>query len=255
MTIRVDDNTDNIESRSWDTQDSGIDSLPIDAQGIILRGMCKADITEDFSNSGRLSFRGWDRELQQMQQDEGITYLSATYQPEISGQSECIVTTYTPSGLLFDLKRVKITDIFKQDVNTAWGCEDSISKDADIRCQTLEELQEYILSDPLCQNRQAMNELKINAKISSVCGLYFQVSKSMSDIFDYRKLTMAVWKKHILEKFKIDLPVYSYETSGKLTFEDMKKETLKKQLPKIFFKQQALKNSYAILYNDFFSEK
>jgi hypothetical protein len=177
-------------SLSEGEKDSGVDSgvyslpIPIDVQGIIFRGMCKADITEDYQFSHKLNFRGWDRELQQMQQDEGITYLSATYQPEISGQRDCIVTSYTPSGLLFDLKRIEITDIFKGDACTASGCEDSISKYADIRCQTLEELKEYIYSDPVCQNRPSMNELKINAKIKSVCGLYFQVSEGMSDIFD-----------------------------------------------------------------------
>jgi hypothetical protein len=65
---------------------------------------------------------------------------------------------------------------------------------------------------------------------------------------------MAVWKKHIFEKFNIDLPVFTYEISGKLTFVDMTKEILKKQLPKIFTQKQSLKNSYKILYEYLFLE-
>ena len=70
-----------------------------------------------------------------------------------------------------------------------------------------------------------------------------------SDHQVYSKLQMAVWKKYILEKFHLDLPVFQYEREGKLTEIDMAEKVLAKQLPRKISSASGLAEDYVLLRN------
>ena len=171
----------------------------------------------------RLSYQDWDKEFDMMKSKEGISALSVTLL-----QQGCKITPYKNTGVLFRRSLVDITDIFKADAGTSVEADGSVNAGDGVRCSTLDELKEFIHQDPRAVLRHPMNELKINTKINSLCGLFFEVAPDKSKD-DYTMLKILIWQKHLKEKYNIDLPVFEYQSvNGELNPVDTSAEGLKR---------------------------
>ena len=197
--------------------------------GLILRGMPRSDIFyASEEGKPKLTFKAWDAEFKLMQSQEGIRALSASL--ILKG---CKVDPYTNKGLLFDASRVQITHVYKGDAGTSVNSDGTVEGDAGLLCEDLEDLKRVIAENPNGTLAHSYNELKINARLDAISGLFFTIHNKSSDEYLYTKLEMLAWKKYIFEQYGRNLPVYEYERDGRLSEVDTSKEALATSLHRL----------------------
>lgn len=174
---------------------------------LIVRGMPFYNLSEDFEYRGKLSFEQWDAELDKMRTPDGLSNLSSTLI-----QKNSYVSTYTNSGFIFDANRVRIQKIYSGDAATSISNEGEISAACGLELESIEALKELIKTNTP-SSCHTMNELKIKCSLKDLTGLFYVRGWSASPMIQAQTL---IWRKHISEKFGIDLPIYEYHFSGKL---------------------------------------
>lgn len=162
---------------------------------------------QDFDFTGRLTFQYWDAELEKMRNLDELINLSSTLI-----QKDCYVSTYTNSGFMFDANSARIQKIYSGDACTSITTEGEISASSGLELETLAHLKEHIKTNTSC-SIHTMNELKIKASLHDLVGLFYVKDRAASPLLCVQTL---IWKKHIYEKFGVDLPIFEYHFSGKL---------------------------------------
>ena len=238
------------EAPSWcDAGDSGLGIEEIFAKGqLIVRGMPASNFlfTDDLGRQ-KISFKSWDHELDLMNSQAGIKALSASLILK-----DGYVDTYTQIGLLFDAAKVEISHVFKGDAGSSVTPSGAVEADMSLLCKDIEELKLHIEEKNEDVVVQSYNELKINAKLKSVTGIFFSICDKTAPGYFFNKLEALVWKKHIFEKYGLLLPVFEYARKGVLTQVVTEKAALDKHLPR-FLKISALSQQYKFLRDFVFS--
>jgi hypothetical protein len=191
---------------------------------LIVRGMPFYFLFKDLDFTGRLSFQEWDAELEKMRGFDELINLSSTLI-----QKDCFVSTYTNSGFIFDANSARIQKIYSGDANTSITNEGEISGSFELELETLEDLKELIKTNS-SSSSHTMNELKIKASLKDLVGLFYVKDREASPLLCVQTL---MWKKHIYEKFGVDLPIFEYHFSGKLNYFNPTKDEIRALCRKI----------------------
>jgi hypothetical protein len=191
---------------------------------LIVRGMPFYFLFQDFDFTGRLTFKDWDAELEKMKSSDKLNNLSSTLI-----QKDCFVSTYTNSGFMFDANSAAIQKIYSGDANTSITKEGETSGSCGLELETLEDLKELIKTNT-SSSAHTMNELKIKASLKDLVGLFYVKDREVSALLCVQTL---IWKKHIYEKFGVDLPIFEYHFSGKLNHFNPTKDEIRALCRKI----------------------
>lgn len=177
-------------------------------QRVIVRAMDRDII--DYGGPS-LDMLSWNQEISQMKRNE---YKHASSTLIVNGQK---VMTYKGCyGFIFSAEGSELTHICKGDSGSATG--DAGNLMAAGETISLDELTKYIREVPYVQKNQSYNEINGNFVINDLKGLYIKKlpSNCSTCVSSQIKLEILIAQKQIQKRHGIFLPIFQYDTDGRL---------------------------------------